>query len=87
MRRPGVGRNPTPGHSILLSSLTASSLMPKSLKVKAKPLADPDALVPGVPEHVEHPDLYPPKPLSGSTAQTASIKRRIKAIERRLRSR
>ena len=55
-------------------------------KVAAKPLADPDALVPGIPDHVKHPEIIPPKMISTSTTQIKAVKRRIKAIKRRLRS-
>ena len=50
-------------------------------KQTAKPLADPDALAPGVPDHVQRPDIDPIKPVA------VSAKRRIKAIKRRLRER
>ena len=53
----------------------------------AKPLADPDALVPGIPDHVQHPGIDPPKPVSMSAKQIKkAAKRRAKAIKRRLRS-
>lgn len=56
-------------------------------KIAAKPLADPDALVPGVPDHVKYPNINPPKPVAVYAEQIRKqAKRRIKAIERRLRS-
>ena len=50
-------------------------------KQTAKPLADPDALVPGIPDHLQRPNPDPLNPVS------VSAKRRIKAIKRRLRER
>ena len=55
-------------------------------KQTAKPLADPDALVPDIPDHVQRPEIDPPKPVAVSGDQTKKVKRRIKAIKRRLRS-
>ena len=49
-------------------------------KDTAQPLADPDALVPGIPNHVQRPNPNPLNPVS------VSAKRRIKAIKRRLGS-
>ena len=59
----------------------------KLTKQTAKPLADPDALVPDVPDHVQYPSIDPIKPVAVSAKQTKkAAKRRIKAIKRRLRS-
>ena len=59
---------------------------PNKQKIAAKPLADPDALQQGVPDHVKYPEISPMPPLSGSTTQSKEIKRRIKAVKKRLRS-
>lgn len=54
-------------------------------KVAAKPLADPDALVPGVPDHVKYPEIDPMPPVAVSAKQIRKqAKRRIKAAKRRL---
>ena len=56
-------------------------------KVAAKPLADPDALAPGIPDHVKRPEIDPVLPVAVSTKQRKKeIKRWIKAIKRRLNS-
>ena len=57
-------------------------------RIAAKPLADPDALVPGVPDHVQRPETdHPVQPVTVSAKQCKKVvKRRIKAIKRRLRS-
>ena len=57
-------------------------------KVAAKPLADPDALVPGIPDHVKRPETdHPVQPVAVSGKQRKKeAKRRTKAIKRRLRS-
>ena len=52
----------------------------------AKPLADPDALVPGIPDHVQRPEIDPPKPVAVSAKRKKEAKRRVKAIKQRLRS-
>ena len=51
-------------------------------RVAAKPLADPDALVPDVPGHVKRPDptAFPTNPV------VMTHKLDVKAIKRRLRS-
>ena len=60
---------------------------PTKPRQTAKPLADPDALVPGIPDHVKRPDPDPPLPVAVSAKQRKKeAKRRIKAIKRRLRS-
>ena len=65
---------------------SAGDVMAKA-KQTAKPLADPDALVPSVPDHVQHPGTNPPNPVAVSTEQIRKqAKRRIKAAKRRLRS-
>ena len=52
----------------------------------AKPLADPDALAPGIPDHVKRPEIDPPGPVAVSSKRKKEVKRRVKAIKRRLRS-
>lgn len=52
----------------------------------AKPLADPDALVPGIPDHVKRPDPDPLNPVSMAAKRKKEAKRRIKAIKLRLES-
>ena len=69
-----------------MHTIQGKVIKPKQ-KVAAKPLADPDALVPGVPDHVKHPGIDPPNPVAVSAKQRKKeAKRRIKAIKRRLRS-
>ena len=53
----------------------------------AKPLADPDVIVPGIPDHVKRPEIDPPKPVAVSAKRIKKeAKRRTKAVKRRLRS-
>ena len=54
----------------------------------AKPLADPDARVPGVPDHVQYPSIDPIKPVAVSAKRAKkAAKRRTKAVKRRLQER
>ena len=55
---------------------------PTKPKQMAKPLADPDALAPGIPDHVQRPDIDPIKPVAVSGKRI-----NVKAIKRRLRER
>lgn len=57
-------------------------------KATAKPLADPDAIVPGIPDHVERPETdHPVQPVAVSRKQIRkAAKRMVKAAKRRLRS-
>ena len=55
-------------------------------KQTAKPLANPDAFVPGIPDHVQRPNPDPLNPVAMSTKRIKKAKWRIKAIKRRLRS-
>ena len=57
-------------------------------KVAAMPLADPDVL-PRIPDHVKRPETdHPVQPVAVSRKQIKkSAKRRVKAVQRRLRSR
>ena len=54
---------------------------PTKPKQTAKPLADPDALVPGIPDHVQRPNPDPLNPVSVSAKRI-----NVKTIKRRLRS-
>ena len=56
----------------------------------AKPLADPDAPVPGIPDHVKRPNPDPFNPVSltvsmSSKQRKMEAKRRVRAAKRRLR--
>ena len=55
-------------------------------KATAKSLADPDAIVPGIPDHVERPETdHPVQPVAVSRKQIRKNGKRIaKAAKRRL---
>ena len=59
---------------------------PTKPRQTAKPLADPSARVPGIPDHVKRPDIDPTKPVAVSAKRKKEAKRRTNAIKRRLRS-
>ena len=77
-----TGYYPTPSlRRLPMRTDRGKSPKPKQ-KVAAKPLADPDALVPDVPGHVKRPDptAFPTNPV------VIMHKLNVKAIKQRLRS-